>query len=234
MVAARVGHGESEYPAAGSAVKVFPMTRSALALAGWILFALVAFGWRTYVQVRRHGDTGWRIRPGGGPVAVVAHGSFVASLVLSLAAPTAALVLGGAHRPGGVAALAGDGVVGGVAFALGLAAMLAGGVLAVRAQVDMGASWRIGVEEGERTELVTDGLFEQVRNPIFTGMLLAVAGLALVVPSAPALAAVATAVLGLELQVRRVEEPHLLATHGDAYRRWAGRTGRFIPRLGRI
>lgn len=209
------------------------MSRSLVAIAGWSLFTLVAFGWRTYLQVRRHGDSGWRIRRGGGLVATVAHGSFVASLVLSLGAPVAALVLGAPHRPAGLSALTGGGAASAVASAVGSAAVVAGAVVAVRAQVDMGASWRIGVDAAERTELVTHGLFAVVRNPIFSGMLLAAGGLALLVPSAPALAAVATAVLGLELQVRCVEEPHLVATHGDAYRGWAARTGRFVPGLGR-
>lgn len=209
------------------------MFRSLLALTAWSVFALVAFGWRTFVQIRRHGDAGWRIRPGGGAVAVIAHASFVASLVLSLAAPITAMALGHPHLPGGVAALAGDGPGGRIAGGVGLAAMVVGAGLAVAAQVDMGASWRIGVDETERTELVTEGLFRFVRNPIFSGMLVAVAGLALLVPNALALGAVLTAVVGLELQVRRVEEPHLRATHGEDYRQWASRTGRFVPGLGR-
>jgi protein-S-isoprenylcysteine O-methyltransferase Ste14 len=40
-------------------------------------------------------------------------------------------------------------------------------------------------------------------------------------------------IASLEIQVRRVEEPYLLATHGEAYRRYASRTGRFVPGLGR-
>ena len=40
--------------------------------------------------------------------------------------------------------------------------------------------------------------------------------------------------LGLELQVRAVEEPYLLRTHGDAYRAYAARVGRFLPGVGRF
>ncbi|MET9817324.1 MULTISPECIES: hypothetical protein [unclassified Streptomyces] len=39
----------------------------------------------------------------------------------------------------------------------------------------MGASWRVGVDVGERTALITGGPFAYVRNPIFTAM--AVTGL---------------------------------------------------------
>ena len=40
----------------------------------------------------------------------------------------------------------------------------------------MGRSWRIGVEEGERTDLVTGGPFAIVRNPIYASMLPAFLG----------------------------------------------------------
>ena len=46
----------------------------------------------------------------------------------------------------------------------------------------------------------------------------------------PALCLVVGAV---EVQVRRVEEPHLQALHGDAYRAYCRSVGRFVPRLGR-
>ena len=53
----------------------------------------------------------------------------------------------------------------------------------------MGDSWRIGVEESDRTELVTGGVFGLVRNPIYTGMIPAFVGIALLVPNPVALAA---------------------------------------------
>jgi protein-S-isoprenylcysteine O-methyltransferase Ste14 len=39
---------------------------------------------------------------------------------------------------------------------------------------------------------------------------------------------------GLEIQVRLVEEPYLIRVHGDAYRTYAARTGRFVPGVGRL
>jgi len=98
----------------------------------------------------------------------------------------------------------------------------------------MGASWRVGVDVRERTELVTGGLFRFVRNPIFSAMLVALVGLALLVPNAVSLLALVSSFAGLEIQVRRVEEPHLLRVHGERYRAWAARTGRFAPGLGRL
>ena len=39
--------------------------------------------------------------------------------------------------------------------------------------------------------------------------------------------------VGVEVQVRSVEEPYLITAHGDHYRRWAATAGRFVPGVGR-
>jgi protein-S-isoprenylcysteine O-methyltransferase Ste14 len=54
------------------------------------------------------------------------------------------------------------------------------------------------------------------------------------VPTWPGLAAPVLVGLGLELQVRLVEEPYLIRTHGDEYRAYAARVGRFVPGVGRL
>lgn len=36
----------------------------------------------------------------------------------------------------------------------------------------------------------------------------------------------------IEVQVRAVEEPYLVRTHGTTYVRYAERVGRFLPQLG--
>ena len=57
-------------------------------------------------------------------------------------------------------------------------------------------------------------------------------GLVLMVPSVLAIAGLLALAVALELQVRLVEEPHLLRTHGEEYADYAARVGRFAPRLG--
>jgi protein-S-isoprenylcysteine O-methyltransferase Ste14 len=98
----------------------------------------------------------------------------------------------------------------------------------------MGASWRIGVDADEKTELVSTGPFTLVRNPIFSAMVTAFAGLALLVPNAATAAGVAALVAAIEVQVRLVEEPYLIKTHGERYLRYASRVGRFVPLVGRL
>ncbi len=59
-------------------------------------------------------------------------------------------------------------------------------------------------------------------------------GFVVLVPGVVSVAAVLALVVAIELQVRLVEEPHLLRTHGDAYAAYAARVGRFIPGVGRL
>ena len=118
--------------------------------------------------------------------------------------------------------------------ATGVALFLAGLIATLYAQIAMGESWRVGVDEQERTALVTSGPFAIVRNPIFAAFLPATLGLALLVPNVVALVGLAALWVALEIQVRLVEEPYLLRQHGDAYRNYAARVGRFVPGLGRL
>lgn len=108
---------------------------------------------------------------------------------------------------------------------LGLGLLLAATVWIAAAQVQMGRSWRIGVDPAP-TALVTAGLFRISRNPVFVGMLGLLAGLFLVLPTAPTLALLAVGLVAFPVQVR-LEEEHLLRLHGDMYecyragvRRW--------------
>ncbi|XXT15645.1 isoprenylcysteine carboxylmethyltransferase family protein [Sorangium sp. So ce429] len=96
----------------------------------------------------------------------------------------------------------------------------------------MGESWRIGVSEAERTSLVTRGPFAVMRNPVFSFMMLAALGMLLILPNAAALASFVALVIAIELQVRVVEEPYLLRTHGEAYAAYCAKVGRFLPGLG--
>jgi protein-S-isoprenylcysteine O-methyltransferase Ste14 len=117
--------------------------------------------------------------------------------------------------------------------AIGLVAVELGLILTIEAQLTMGSSWRIGVDPGERTALVTGGVFTHVRNPIYTRLLLALVGRLLLARSFLAYVALVSTAIGLEVQVRGVEEPYLLRIPREHYRAYARRTGRVLPRLGR-
>ena len=200
------------------------MPRLALALV--LLWFLALFVVRTLIQWRRTGSTGLKGFHGRiGSLPWSAGASVSLGVLLALAAPVAAWL----GWPGGSL------LVSSAPLHVAGAFLLVGGMLgALGAQLTMGDSWRVGVDETERTELVTTGLFAWVRNPIFTFMGISLLGLMGLVPNVASLAAGALTLLGIELQVRFVEEPWLARAHGARYRAYAGRTGRFLPGIGRI
>jgi protein-S-isoprenylcysteine O-methyltransferase Ste14 len=198
------------------------MASVALALYGVSL--AITFGVRVAIQLRQTGSTGLHgLPPDAGPWEWIAGGLFIAGLAMGGAAPVLALL--GVLEP--IAAL--DGAA---AHAVGLVLAVGGIAFTFGAQLAMGDSWRVGVDPEERTALVTDGPFRLVRNPIYSAMLPTVLGLVLMVPSVLSLVAIVTLFVGLELQVRRVEEPYLVEAHGEEYTSYAARVGRFVPRLG--
>lgn len=199
--------------------------RTSLAVALEVVFAILAFAVRSWVQWRRTGSAGF-VPPRRDAPAVerVGTGLFVVAIGLLVVAPVADAADAGRWGVFDNTAAA----------ALGVVLAVAGIMLCVAAQFAMGDSWRIGVDRSTQTALVTTGIFGWMRNPIFSAMILAAAGFALLLPNLWGFGAFIALVVGLELQVRYVEEPYLLHAHGDTYTSYAGRAGRFVPGVGAI
>jgi protein-S-isoprenylcysteine O-methyltransferase Ste14 len=96
----------------------------------------------------------------------------------------------------------------------------------VLAQIQMGNSWRIGIDEEKETALVQSGLFRFSRNPIFLGMIVTLAGVFLIRPNALTLLFLVLGFVLIQIQVR-LEEEFLAQAHGTEYenfkrevRRW--------------
>jgi protein-S-isoprenylcysteine O-methyltransferase Ste14 len=195
-----------------------------VALALFAVFALLGFGWRSWEQRRRTGSTGFRGVSGRpGSVEWFAGFGFVAALAAAVLAPVLQLLgvvspVDVLHAPW-------------IQFT-GIVIALIGVFATVYAQLDMGDSWRIGVDPKETTKLVRTGVFGWVRNPIFTAMITFGFGIALVTPNLVAVAGFLLLVATIELQVRVVEEPYLLTAHGDTYRDYLANVGRFVPGVG--
>jgi protein-S-isoprenylcysteine O-methyltransferase Ste14 len=195
------------------------------AFALYLTGTLTAFGLRTWLHWRRTGDTGHRnSRPAAGTTAWWAQVLLAAGLIGGLVAPL--LDATGVLTP--LPAL--DHVA---VQLIGLVVAVAGFVAVLAAQHAMGKSWRIGVDATERTDLVTAGIFGVVRNPIFTAMITATAGITAMTPTWPQILVLAMVIAGIGLQVRAVEEPYLKATHGADYEAYTRRAGRFLPGIGR-
>jgi protein-S-isoprenylcysteine O-methyltransferase Ste14 len=183
------------------------------------LFLGIGLVWRSWLQARRYGGSGLMLFREG-PLQTIRDASVVlfttfvgwqAGMVAYGAAPLAAAPL----RIGGAA----------------LAAI--GTALMVVAQLDLGASWRVGIERDARPGLVTTGWYAFCRNPIFLFMMVAFVGILLQVPRWQSLLLVLMGYLGLRLQVAR-EEAYLEESYGEAYAEYARRVGRFVPWVGRL
>lgn len=95
------------------------------------------------------------------------------------------------------------------------------------AQYQMSNSWRIGIDEANKTPLVTRGVFSVSRNPIFLGMILTVSGFFLILPNALSFFLTLTSYFVIQIQIR-LEEEFLERQHGQTYRDYKSKTRRLI------
>lgn len=95
------------------------------------------------------------------------------------------------------------------------------------AQQQMSNSWRIGIDENNKTELVTHGVFGISRNPIFLGMIATVLGLFLVLPNALTFFLALSVYIVIQVQIR-LEEDFLEQQHGEGYIAYKEKVRRLI------
>lgn len=95
------------------------------------------------------------------------------------------------------------------------------------AQAHMQKSWRIGIDEDVKTELVQRGLFKISRNPIFLGIRVMLFGLFLILPNAIMLLIWVAGDMLIQIQVR-LEEEFLTRKHGEAYLAYRKQVRRWI------
>jgi protein-S-isoprenylcysteine O-methyltransferase Ste14 len=96
------------------------------------------------------------------------------------------------------------------------------------AQIKMGASWRVGIDEKVKTNLITTGLYASIRNPTYLGLFLLNFGVWLIWPTWTIFLLSILFILFLEIQVR-CEEDYLYSVHGEEYRVYKKRTKRYVP-----
>lgn len=96
-------------------------------------------------------------------------------------------------------------------------------------QYQMGKHWRMGVDEAEVTELVSEGIYAMIRHPIYLGLMVFGIGLFVLLPTFSMFIVLVIGYISIELQVRAVEEPHMKNLHGEKYLEYTLRTRRYIP-----
>lgn len=190
-------------------------------MGAFLVLALLLPLWRLY---RSTGVFGIVVHRGAAPLQRVVGAGFGATIFFYAALGAAVGVLG-PEALGVQARPLWLGALGWLLFLGGLAVMVA-------AQAQMGASWRIGIDE-RPTGLVTHGLYAWIRNPIYTGVLTMMLGLAAIAPAWWTLLGPPLVYAQIRVQTF-YEERHMAAQHPEAWRAYARRVGRYVPGVGRM
>jgi len=96
----------------------------------------------------------------------------------------------------------------------------------------MGRDWRMGIDPAERNNLIVTGPYAYVRHPIYA-LQQALAVASFVAVPVPVMAVVLVVELVFLNWEALREERHLTSAHGDVYRDYMRRAGRFLPKLSR-
>lgn len=110
-------------------------------------------------------------------------------------------------------------------FCLGLL----GDLIFLTAVLQMKDSWRAGIPEKDKTELVTTGIYRFSRNPAFLGFDFMYLGVMLMYFNGLTLLFTLFAMVMLHLQIRQ-EETYLADTFGEEYRTYKTRVFRYLGR----
>jgi protein-S-isoprenylcysteine O-methyltransferase Ste14 len=115
-------------------------------------------------------------------------------------------------------------------FLVGVALTAIGIAFSITARAWLGGNWSGTVTLKQGHELIRNGPYALVRHPIYTGMLLALFGTALVIDRWRALIGFVILAAGL-LYKMRVEERFMAEQFGDAYARYRAEVPALIPFL---
>lgn len=97
----------------------------------------------------------------------------------------------------------------------------------ILAQVQMGNSWRIGIDEEKKTPLVKTGVFCISRNPIFLGMTITLIGFFFALPNSLTLLALVLGFVLIQIQIR-LEEEFLKGVHSEQYNEFCANVRRWL------
>lgn len=194
-----------------------------------IVFLGIGFGWRAWLQKKRFGRSGVILFRSTRLGQMVRDLSFLLALTVTVGQAIFAAL---APERMMTSVIDGRMMLMSWTFA-GMGLMIAGTTGMVIAQLHLGVSWRIGIEEGARPGLIRTGLYRFSRNPIFVGMLIALSGMAVMIPTWLSMALLVFAVACVRSQVLE-EEEYLQSSYGTDFADYARHVGRFVPMVGRI
>lgn len=95
------------------------------------------------------------------------------------------------------------------------------------AQRNMANEWRIGIDNENKVNLITNGLFGISRNPIFLGVIIVFIGLFLIIPNVVTAVVLVSGIIVIQVQVR-LEEEFLIASLGNEYKEYMAKVKRWL------
>lgn len=140
-----------------------------------------------------------------------------AAAVLAFAAGLVSIFIGISHSPAAVRVI-------------GAVMSVAGTIVFIAAVWTMRDSWRAGVSKTDKTELITNGIYQISRNPAFLGFDLLYIGTLLMFFNWILCVLTVFAVIMYHLQIVSVEEEFLLAAFGNEYLQYKKKVCRYIGR----
>ena len=113
---------------------------------------------------------------------------------------------------------------------VGAALAVAGGAIAIWARLSIGRNWSAVVTVKEDHRLVRVGPYAWIRHPIYTGLITAMAGTALLNRRWSGILALLLMATGFFFK-SRVEERFMRQTFGPQYEEYRAQSGAFLPRF---
>lgn len=115
---------------------------------------------------------------------------------------------------------------------IGAVLSIMGTAVFIVAVMTMRDNWRAGVPGADKTELVTEGIYQISRNPAFLGFDLLHLGILLMFFNWILYAFTVFAICMYHLQIVNVEEDFLTVTFGEEYLKYKKKVCRYIGRKG--
>lgn len=183
------------------------------------LLVLAAFYGIYFAKVLAQKQRGIQTRQIGRRKEKSIHTVEVLMSIATLAAPIAQLlsiVFGWSHLPAGVRL---------TGFCVGML----GDIIFLLSVLRMKDSWRAGIPDKDKTELVTTGMYRFSRNPAFFGFDLMYVGVLLLYGNLLTLGFSVFAIVMLHLQILQ-EERYLVNTFGAPYQEYCRHVSRYLGR----
>ena len=111
---------------------------------------------------------------------------------------------------------------------VGILLGMMGDIIFIISVLTMKESWRAGVSYEEKTDLITDGIYQISRNPAFLGFDLVYTGMCFMFFNPVLVVISLLAIIMFHLQIKYVEEPFLKQEFKEQYLQYYQQVNRYI------